>query len=95
LSYIDSLYIADDENNPPNSFSHIDIWIEPISNLAQVHELRQILNSGTCLKKDLKRFSPEIIADAIKLYLLELPNSVCSDEIYNPIKILYLSSFFY
>ncbi|KAJ3260180.1 hypothetical protein HK103_001256 [Boothiomyces macroporosus] len=40
---------------------------------------------------DLRKFPPEIIVAVLKQYLLELPVSLCSDELYEPLKILYLS----
>jgi hypothetical protein len=56
-----------------------------------------LVNAGTIGRRELRKFPPEIIVGAMKLYLLELPISVCryssftSDDLYDSLKMLYLS----
>lgn len=65
--------------------------LEPTSNIPALHTLRADLNSSKATLKYLRRVPATLIISALKLYLIELPTSVCSDEIYEPLKLLYLS----
>ena len=60
--------------------------------LNSVHNLRNTLNRGIISRKHLRKYPPEIIVATIKMYLQELPVSLCSDDIYDALKLLYLSS---
>lgn len=65
------------------------VWLVDVP-LAQVHKLRNKINSG-------KAFSPEIfsefdiptVAAVLKLYLIELPDSLVSSHVYEIIKTIY------
>ena len=79
-------------NDQPNKSSHLDVWISQSNNLPAIHSLRAVLNgSVTVTRQILRKYPPEIIVGAMKLYLLELPISVCCYDIYDSLKILYLS----
>ncbi|KAJ3275617.1 hypothetical protein HDV01_007620 [Terramyces sp. JEL0728] len=65
-------------------------YLEDIFNQTPSAHL-EILNNGSFNRNDLRKFPPEIIVAVLKQYLLELPVSLCSDELYEPLKILYLS----
>ncbi|TPX71227.1 hypothetical protein SpCBS45565_g01234 [Spizellomyces sp. 'palustris'] len=69
----------------------VDLWLEPNSNIPALHALRTDLNNSKASLKYLRRLPTSLIIGALKLYLIELPTSVCSDEIYEPLKLLYLS----
>eukprot|EP00842_Homolaphlyctis_polyrhiza_P004470 jgi/Hompol1/5023/HPOL_004128-RA len=69
----------------------LDAWLAPISNLEVAYALRNSLDSGKIRRKVLRKYSPETIVGVIKMYLMELPSSVCSDDSYEPLKLLYLS----
>ncbi|KAI2643656.1 hypothetical protein GGS21DRAFT_497518 [Xylaria nigripes] len=65
------------------------IWLADVQ-LAQVHKLRAKLNNG-------KAFAPEVLAEfdiptvahLLKLYLLELPDSLVSSHVYEIIRTIY------
>ncbi|KAI8907167.1 hypothetical protein EDD86DRAFT_248040 [Gorgonomyces haynaldii] len=63
--------------------------IEPSGHIQAVHSLRKLLNNGKASRKALRKYPPETLVAVLKLYLLELPISV--DEVYEPLKLLYLS----
>lgn len=72
--------------------SHLDIWINQSTNLNAIHSLRSVLNSSpTVTRRILRKYPPETIVGAIKLFLIELPVSLCCDDIYDTLKMLYLS----
>ncbi|KAJ3061413.1 hypothetical protein HK102_009124, partial [Quaeritorhiza haematococci] len=73
------------------SREEIDVWIEPNMNLSAVHALRNELNSRKIGVGTIMRFPVSVVVGVLKLYLIELPVSVCSSEIYEPLKLLYLS----
>ncbi|KAJ3324216.1 hypothetical protein HDV06_000255 [Boothiomyces sp. JEL0866] len=82
-------YLEDTFAKTPGA--HLDVWLDSNVNLSAVLSLRQILNNTSCNRNDLRKFPPEIIVAVLKQYLLELPVSLCSDELYDPLKLLYLS----
>lgn len=59
--------------------------------MATIQLLRNRLNKGKVKRKVLRKYPPELIIGALKLYLMELPISVCTDEMYDALKLLYLS----
>ncbi|KAJ1658798.1 Rho-GTPase-activating protein 8 [Dispira simplex] len=67
------------------------VWLSQ-PNLSPIHALRYEVNhsSGVTLKQ-LRLFSPEIIVGALRLYLLELPDCLCTFELYDAVKALYNS----
>ncbi|KAF3000371.1 hypothetical protein G7054_g12193 [Neopestalotiopsis clavispora] len=84
LTYLDSHY-PDLEGD----VARRDVWLVEVP-LAQVHKLRAKINNG-------KAFTPETLADAdvptvaslLKLYLLELPDSLVSSHVYEIIRTIY------
>ncbi|KAI8842563.1 hypothetical protein BC829DRAFT_492246 [Chytridium lagenaria] len=68
------------------------LWLEPNTNLYATQALRSELNycKGITLSM-IKKHPVTIIIGVIKLWLHQLPISVCSYEIYEPLKLLYLS----
>ncbi|XJO78482.1 hypothetical protein BDV3_002917 [Batrachochytrium dendrobatidis] len=70
---------------------HLEFWLLPIQNLGSVIALRNELNSGKVRAKTLRKYPPSAIIGAIRIYLMELPSSVCSHDLYEPLKLLYLS----
>lgn len=76
----------------PGQTSQLEAWIQPNVNLQAVHNLRTILNNGTQnSRKSLRKFPPETIIGVLKLYLMELPVSLVTDDVYESLKMLYLS----
>jgi hypothetical protein len=69
----------------------LDCWLETYSNLNAVFSLRDLLNSGNCKRSFLRKFPPEVIVGVLKQYLIELPISLCTDDLYDSIKMIYLS----
>lgn len=86
LIHLDSVYpsMKDDDER-------INTWLKALSPLAKVHEVRSALNDPKFDITDevLSKFSPAALAETLKLYLLELPNSLVPNEKYNSLKILY------
>ena len=88
IEYLTDTFIISDSK----ASSHVDVWISPITNLPAIHSLRTILNSTPKVTRGiLRKFPPETIVGTLKLYLLELPDSICSQDLYESLKMLYLS----
>ncbi|KAI9206099.1 uncharacterized protein BJ171DRAFT_498682 [Polychytrium aggregatum] len=66
-------------------------WLESNTNLSAVCALRGKLNGGPLITKDIRKLPTQILVGVLKLYMVELPASVCSHEIYEPLKLLYFS----
>ncbi|RYP24515.1 hypothetical protein DL765_000535 [Monosporascus sp. GIB2] len=64
------------------------VWLSDVP-LAQVHKLRGIINSGTPPAQALVDFDVPTVAHLLKLYLLELPDSLVSSHVYEIIKTIY------
>lgn len=91
IAYLNDTFQQSNNDNSIRS-SHLDIWISQSANLNAIHTLRSLLNSSpTVTRRILRKFPPETIVGAIKLFLLELPVSLCCDDIYETLKMLYLS----
>ncbi|KAJ3094416.1 hypothetical protein HDU97_008110 [Phlyctochytrium planicorne] len=71
--------------------SSIDTWIAPNPDLPAVQFLRHEMNKwdGGGRIGGLKRYSPMVVAGVLRLYLMEAPVSLCSYELYEPLKLLY------
>ncbi|KAL9131862.1 MAG: hypothetical protein Q9217_000308 [Psora testacea] len=68
------------------------IWLVDVP-LAATHHLRNIINTGKAIPREvLERYEIPIVASALKLYLLELPDSLVSSQIYEIIKTIYSSA---
>ncbi|KAJ1955515.1 Rho-GTPase-activating protein 8, partial [Dipsacomyces acuminosporus] len=60
--------------------------------LKSVHELRNSVNRGSKVTlKQLRTFDLPVVANALVLYFLELPQPLCPDELYDPLRALYSS----
>jgi hypothetical protein len=70
-----------------------NIWLVDVP-LAATHHLRTILNTGkvTVSQDTLDRYEIPIVASVLKLYLLELPDSLVSAHVYEIIKTIYTST---
>ncbi|KAI9717543.1 MAG: hypothetical protein M1812_004684 [Candelaria pacifica] len=65
------------------------IWLVDVP-LAATHHLRNAINTGKAIPRDLlERYEIPIVASALKLYLLELPDSLVSSHVYEIIKTIY------
>lgn len=88
LSHLDKVYpdLVNDEER-------INLWIKPVQ-LSTIHNLRFKLNQLTSAEEItgvLKQCHPMIITNLLKLYLLELPDSLISSGYFEIIKSLYLN----
>ncbi|MCJ1384817.1 hypothetical protein MMC17_007935 [Xylographa soralifera] len=67
------------------------IWIVDVP-LAATHHLRNLINTGKAIPREiLERYEIPIVASVLKLYLLELPDSLVSSQVYEIIKTIYSS----
>lgn len=69
------------------------VWLADVP-LAASHRLRGTLNDGKAsnsVTAALSQFDPSIVAATLKLYLLELPDSLVSASLYDVIKTIYSS----
>ncbi|KAG0645297.1 Rho-GTPase-activating 8 [Hyphodiscus hymeniophilus] len=65
------------------------IWLVEVP-LHQTHRLRDVLNTGKAFTHEtLEPFEIPIIASVLKLYLLELPDSLVSSHVYEIMKTIY------
>ncbi|CUS13793.1 unnamed protein product [Tuber aestivum] len=65
------------------------IWLVDVP-LAATHHLRNVINTGKTIPKEaLATYEIPIVASALKLYLLELPDSLVSSQKYEIIKTVY------
>ncbi|KAH7132438.1 Rho-GTPase-activating protein 8 [Dendryphion nanum] len=68
------------------------IWLVDVP-LAQTHSLRNAINTGKTFPHDvLDKYDVPIVAAALKLYLLELPDSLVSSHVYEIVKTIYSTS---
>ncbi|KZF26895.1 rho-GTPase-activating protein-like protein [Xylona heveae TC161] len=65
------------------------IWLVDVP-LAATHHLRNVLNTGKAIPRDvLEQYEIPVIASVLKLYLLELPDSLVSSHVYEIVKTIY------
>jgi hypothetical protein len=65
------------------------IWLVDVP-LGATHHLRQALNDGkTVAVETLEQYEIPIVASVLKLYLLELPDSLVSSHVYEIVKTIY------
>ncbi|KAG7661019.1 rga8 [[Candida] subhashii] len=87
LSHLDSVYpeLENDE-------ARINLWTEPI-HLTQIHKLRfqlNDINDSNAIAEILKQHSPQVVTNVLKLYFMELPDSIIPyNNNYDVIKLLY------
>ena len=68
------------------------IWIVDVP-LAATHHLRSQINTGKPINPDLlEKYEIPIVAAVLKLYLLELPDSLVSSHVYEIVKTIYTST---
>ena len=61
----------------------------------QIHTLRQQLSDKSLTARFLRRkATPQVLVGLVKSFLNELPVSVCGEEVYEEVKMVYLSSEF-
>ncbi|KAI5970703.1 rga8 [Candida margitis] len=88
LSHLDHTYpdLKDDEER-------INLWTQPV-HLSSVHKLRSQLNDlsdPVKISEILSESNPVVITNVLKLYLLELPDSLIPHSFYDVIKLLYIN----
>ncbi|KAF3903366.1 hypothetical protein ABW20_dc0101896 [Dactylellina cionopaga] len=65
------------------------IWTIEVP-LKATHHLRNVINNGKTIPRDvLEKYDMPIVASTLKLYLLELPDSLVSSRVYDVIKTIY------
>ena len=87
LTFLDSHYpdIEGDE-------ARRSIWIVDVP-LAATHNLRNQINTGKPIDMNLlEKYEIPIVASVLKLYLLELPDSLVSSHVYEIVKTIYTST---
>ncbi|ODV73019.1 GTPase-activating protein RGD2 CYBJADRAFT_128138 [Cyberlindnera jadinii NRRL Y-1542] len=86
LSYMDTVY-----PNLPDDDVRTKIWLIPVR-LQSTHALRsqiEQVHSDGLTPEFWSNHPPEVIASVLKLYLLELPDSLVSSSVYDVIKLIY------
>lgn len=86
LSYLDSVYpdLDDDEER-------VNLWTHPV-HLSSVHKLRSQLNGladPAQILEAIKQSEPTTVVNALKLYFLELPDSIVPNSYFDLIRTLY------
>lgn len=87
LTYLDNHYpdLEGDE-------ARRSIWLVDVP-LAATHHLRSAINNGKAIPREiLERYEIPIVASVLKLYLLELPDSIVSSQVYEIIKTIYATT---
>ncbi|KAF2725436.1 hypothetical protein K431DRAFT_280801 [Polychaeton citri CBS 116435] len=87
LTFLDSHYpdLEGDE-------ARRSIWLVDVP-LAATHHLRNQINTGSVLPPQLlEKYEIPIVASVLKLYLLELPDSLVSSHLYEIVKTVYTST---
>ncbi|KAF2863552.1 hypothetical protein K470DRAFT_261942 [Piedraia hortae CBS 480.64] len=87
LTFLDSHYpdLEGDE-------ARRSIWTVEVP-LATIHKLRAAINTGAAIAPEtLEEHPMPVVAAALKLYLLELPDSLVSSHVYEIIKTIYTST---
>ncbi|EMC91166.1 hypothetical protein BAUCODRAFT_79801 [Baudoinia panamericana UAMH 10762] len=87
LTFLDSHY-PDLNGDAPRR----DIWIVDVP-LAATHHLRNLVNTGKPIDPEiLEKYEIPIVAAVLKLYLLELPDSLVSSHVYEIVKTIYTTT---
>ena len=69
-----------------------NIWTVDVP-LAATHHLRNVINHGKVVPMEvLEKYEVPIVAAVLKLYLLELPDSLVSSHVYEIVKTIYTST---
>lgn len=86
FSHLDNVY-----PEMENDQQRLELWTKPI-NIAQVHALRFEVNGVSDInqiKASLQKYPPIVVTNLLKLYFMELPDSVIPSKSYDLIKIVY------
>ncbi|KAI8854927.1 hypothetical protein BC829DRAFT_378829 [Chytridium lagenaria] len=70
----------------------MDSWLSMSLDYQAIQFLRQEMNKldpEAIRNTNMKRYQSATIANVLRMYLVELPVSVCSYELYDPLKVLY------
>ncbi|KAK2755479.1 hypothetical protein FQN54_006416 [Arachnomyces sp. PD_36] len=68
------------------------IWLHDVP-LSSTHHLRNALNNGRAAPREvMERYEIPVVASVLKLYLLELPDSLVSSQVYEIIKTIYTTT---
>ncbi|EEH40560.1 rho-GTPase-activating protein [Paracoccidioides lutzii Pb01] len=68
------------------------IWLHEVP-LAVTHHLRNALNNGKPFTHDvLEKYEIPVVASVLKLYLLELPDSLVSSQVYEIVRTVYTTA---
>ncbi|KIW42391.1 uncharacterized protein PV06_05950 [Exophiala oligosperma] len=87
LTFLDSHYpdLEGDE-------ARRNVWLVDVP-LAATHHLRNQINNGAPVPREiLEKYEVPIVASVLKLYLLELPDSLVSSQVYEIIKTIYATT---
>ena len=87
LTFLDSHYpdLEGDE-------ARRSIWVVDVP-LSATHHLRNNINTGQSIDMELlEKYEVPIVASVLKLYLLELPDSLVSSHVYEIVKTIYTST---
>ncbi|EFW14435.1 hypothetical protein D8B26_008288 [Coccidioides posadasii str. Silveira] len=87
LTYLDNRYpdLEGDE-------ARRAIWLHEVP-LATTHHLRNVLNNGQpVMPETLDRYEIPVVASVLKLYLLELPDSLVSSQVYEIVRTIYTTT---
>ncbi|CAH00417.1 GTPase-activating protein RGD2 [Kluyveromyces lactis] len=89
LLYMDQAY-----PEMENDYKRAIVWTKPVK-LHEVHQLRQLLIKPFKEESEIieilrsKKVEPSTVASVFKIYLLELPKSLITEDAYDILKVLY------
>ncbi|KIV78450.1 hypothetical protein PV11_10170 [Exophiala sideris] len=87
LTFLDSHYPDLDGDE-----ARRNVWLVDVP-LAATHHLRNQINNGAPVPREvLEKYEIPIVASVLKLYLLELPDSLVSNQVYEIIKTIYATT---
>lgn len=87
LTFLDSHYPDIEGDDARRS-----VWLVEVP-LAAAHHLRNQINTGKQIPMDLlDKYEVPIVASVLKLYLLELPDSLVSSHVYEIVKTIYTTT---
>lgn len=87
LTFLDQHYPELDGDDARRS-----VWVVDVP-LSATHHLRNNINTGKPIPMDLlEKYEVPIVASALKLYFLELPDSLVSSHVYEIVKTIYTST---
>lgn len=84
LAYLDTTYPLLE-----NDDVRLGLWTVDVP-LRATHELRRELNASQNFSEILSRHEPPVVVSALKLYLLELPESLIPSQYYDALRSMYI-----